>query len=103
MLALVPKLSVTALEKCSGHGGSFGVKKETHETAMAVGKPVITQALKDNKKGKETNTPHIISSDCPLAADHLLQGVREAGAASTALHPIQILAKSYQLPRNAQK
>lgn len=47
--------------------------QKTHEAARQVGKPVATQALKDQKKAAEEQVEHHILSDCPLAADHLHQ------------------------------
>jgi glycerol-3-phosphate dehydrogenase subunit C len=40
-LALVPDTQVTVVERCSGHAGAFGVKKEFHRTAMQIGTPVF--------------------------------------------------------------
>ena len=46
-------------ERCSGHGGSWGIKKENFETAIKVGRPAARQSLQSGKK-------HIVS-ECPLA------------------------------------
>jgi glycerol-3-phosphate dehydrogenase subunit C len=43
LLKLVPNTKVTVIERCSGHGGSFGVKKNTFDVAMKVGKPVFSR------------------------------------------------------------
>jgi glycerol-3-phosphate dehydrogenase subunit C len=96
MLRLIPQTPVDVIERCSGHGGTFGVLKETHPIAMKVGKPAMRQVV---SKGRG----HVVS-DCPLAAAHLLQGARELAAADgkdmppdKAEHPIEILARSYGL------
>jgi hypothetical protein len=40
----------------------------------------------------------IISSDCPLASDHINQGVRNMSEKETTTkHPIELLATSYDL------
>ena len=39
MLRLVPGLKVDVVERCSGHGGTFGVMKGTHQVANKVGRP----------------------------------------------------------------
>jgi glycerol-3-phosphate dehydrogenase subunit C len=81
------------IERCSGHGGSWGIRTENFETALKVGKPVARQAASAGKA-------HVVSA-CPLAADHILQGMEkqsgEAPAVETATHPIEILAKAYGL------
>jgi glycerol-3-phosphate dehydrogenase subunit C len=96
LLRLIPETPVDVIERCAGHGGTFGVLKETHKIAMKVGRPVMRQ-LVSQARG------HLVS-DCPLAAKHILQGAREmAGAdgqslpAQSAEHPIEIFARSYGL------
>ena len=49
MLRLLPDTQLSVIERCSGHGGSWGVMKENFETALKVGKPVARQALRDPK------------------------------------------------------
>ena len=44
MLRLLPDAGSAVIERCSGHGGSWGVMKENFETALKVGKPVARQA-----------------------------------------------------------
>jgi glycerol-3-phosphate dehydrogenase subunit C len=93
MLRLIPETKVDLIERCSGHGGTFGVMKETHEVAIKVGKPAARQAA---QKGNET-----LCSDCPLACKHLGQLVSAELAAGAAApvqaHPIEILAQAYGL------
>ncbi|HYE50605.1 MAG TPA: heterodisulfide reductase-related iron-sulfur binding cluster [Azospirillaceae bacterium] len=84
---------VKVVERCSGHGGSWGVMKGNFETALKVGKPVATQAVKNAKR--------YVASECPLAAEHIRQGMERVDAAAAAkteqLHPIQIMARAYGL------
>ncbi|MBC8831638.1 Fe-S oxidoreductase, partial [Escherichia coli] len=40
-LSLVPDTRVNVVERCSGHAGTFGVKKEFHADAMRIGAPVF--------------------------------------------------------------
>ena len=93
MLQLLPQADVKVIERCSGHGGSWGFKKDNFETALKVGKPVARQA-RDAAKG-------FVTSECPLAGVHISQGIDKLGgeAAKPELvrHPIQILARSYGL------
>jgi glycerol-3-phosphate dehydrogenase subunit C len=80
MLSLVPGIQITGIERCSGHGGTFGVMQDTHETALQVAKPVVAAIQKDLKKSAAQSSGHVVSSDCPLAESHLLQGNTEANA-----------------------
>ncbi|MCP5432974.1 MAG: glycerol-3-phosphate dehydrogenase [Alphaproteobacteria bacterium] len=94
MLRLIPDTPVTVVERCSGHGGTFGVMKETHEIALKVGKPAMRAALK-------AGHPHLVS-DCPLAAKHLVQGMAGLAGEGESVpaqgrHPIEILAMAYGL------
>ncbi len=93
MLKLVPGTTVNTVERCSGHAGTYGVKKEHHKMAMKIGKPVF--------KAMMLNTPDYISSDCQLAGHHIEQGIREAGLAPDKTpelsHPISLIARAYGL------
>lgn len=94
MLRLLPDTKVSVIERCSGHGGSWGVLKENFDTAIKVGKPVARQALK--------NAARFVSSECPLAGMHIVQGMEiEAGTEALAqrqLHPIELVARAYGIP-----
>ncbi|HMN93995.1 MAG TPA: heterodisulfide reductase-related iron-sulfur binding cluster, partial [Hydrogenophaga sp.] len=41
MLKMIPGTEVNTIERCSGHAGTYGVKKGSHQTAMKIGKPVF--------------------------------------------------------------
>jgi glycerol-3-phosphate dehydrogenase subunit C len=91
MLRHIPDIDLTIIERCSGHGGSWGMMKDNFETAMKVGKPVARQA--------EKASTTYVASGCPLAADHILQGMEainnEKPKVDRSTHPIEIIAKSY--------
>lgn len=91
MLRQIPDIEIDVLERCSGHGGSWGIKKGNFETALKVGKPVARQALKAGKA--------YVASGCPLARDHILQGMEllegEPIVTEEVGHPVEILAKAY--------
>jgi Fe-S oxidoreductase len=81
---------VNVVERCSGHSGTWGVKKEFHAQAMKIGKPVF--------KAMANNTPKYISSDCQLAGHHIEQGMEENGLAKAEMaHPLTLIAKAYGL------
>jgi glycerol-3-phosphate dehydrogenase subunit C len=94
MLEMVPETKVTTVERCSGHAGTWGVKKEFHEISLKIGKPVFRQMHEAE--------PNYISSDCQLAAHHIEQGISQLktdqpSKAATA-HPITLVRKAYGLP-----
>lgn len=91
MLRLVPDTKVSVIERCSGHGGAWGVLKENFDTAIKIGKPAARQALK--------SAAPFVSSECPLAALHIAQGMAiEAGGETLPyppMHPIELFARAY--------
>jgi len=90
MLKNIPNVKIDVVERCAGHGGTFGVMKETHDLAVKVGRPTARQI--DNKKNK------YMASDCPLAGKHLNQLSKDTEIRhDEALHPIEIMAKAYKL------
>jgi glycerol-3-phosphate dehydrogenase subunit C len=92
MLRLVPQASVKVIERCSGHGGSWGFKQEFFEVGMKVGRPVARQAAQ--------NGAGFVMSECPLAGVHIQQGIERLGGdgpkPELVTHPIQILARAYE-------
>ena len=90
MLRLIPDTKVEVVERCSGHGGTFGVMKDTYPLALKVGKPAARAVA---QKGSAE-----LCSDCPLACKHLGQMlIAETGPNLTPRqsHPIEILARAY--------
>lgn len=87
-LKLVPETTLNIVERCSGHAGTYGVKKAHHKTAMKIGKPVFKAMAKDE--------PDYISSDCQLAGHHIEQGLKENNLpASTLAHPLTLARTAY--------
>ncbi|HEY9096539.1 MAG TPA: heterodisulfide reductase-related iron-sulfur binding cluster [Hydrogenophaga sp.] len=94
MLKMIPQTTVNTIERCSGHAGTYGVKKASHQTAMKIGKPVF-KAMATMKDGSH---PDYISSDCPLGGHHIAQGFEVNGLGAPALqHPLSLVAKAYGL------
>jgi glycerol-3-phosphate dehydrogenase subunit C len=95
MLRLLPDTEISVIERCSGHGGAWGVMKDNFETALKVGKPVARDVAKQS-------SGHVVS-ECPLARDHILQGVGRLDGdsapmnISAAQHPIELIARAYGL------
>jgi len=90
MLKLIPNVKLDVVERCAGHGGTFGVMKKTHNLAVKIGRTAASQI--DNKRNK------YMVSDCPLAGKHLNQLSKDTNIQhDEALHPIEIMAKAYKL------
>ncbi|MEE8187824.1 MAG: heterodisulfide reductase-related iron-sulfur binding cluster [Kiloniellales bacterium] len=94
LLRLVPETEIKVIERCSGHGGSWGIMKENFEIALKVGKHAAHEAAKSGMK--------YLASECPLAGEHLLQGLERLEAEAKpdmgqAPHPIELFARAYGL------
>jgi glycerol-3-phosphate dehydrogenase subunit C len=90
MLKMIPDTPVDVIERCSGHGGTFGVVKPTHDVGVKVGRPVFRAADKQQRG-------HIVS-DCPLAAQHIVAHTETP--AREPEHPIQIMARAFGLKKD---
>lgn len=84
-LQLVPGTEVNTVERCAGHDGTWGVKKEYFDVSMKIGKPVFRQMGQVD--------PDYISSDCPIAGRHIQQGL--GGGRAEKAHPLSLLRKAY--------
>ena len=83
VLSLLPKTKVNVIEECSGHDGTWSMKKENFENSLKWGSRAFNQMAEGE--------PNVTCSDCPLAAIQIEQGVGRRP-----LNPMQILAKSYR-------
>jgi glycerol-3-phosphate dehydrogenase subunit C len=84
LLRQLPETPVRLVERCSGHGGMWGYKKEHFQEALDVGKPVI----------KQSESMGIVATECPLAHEHLVQSLKLAKHPARVMHPIELLAES---------
>ncbi len=87
MLEAIPGSEVRTVERCAGHDGTWGVKTEHFDDSMKIGRPVFRQMAEPQ--------PAYVSSDCPIAARHILQGMGESGAGAQKAHPLSLLRKAY--------
>jgi glycerol-3-phosphate dehydrogenase subunit C len=94
MLEAVPGTRVNTVERCAGHDGTWGVKTEYFEKSMKIGRPVFRQMADAGGAA-----PDYVSSDCPIAGRHIMQGIRDGGTESKAekAHPLTLLRKAYGL------
>ncbi len=84
LLSLIPDTEVQIIERCSGHDGTYAVKKEFYEGAMKIVRPVVNQV-------KKFEADHY-GSDCPMAGHHIEHGMADG---SRTEHPISLLRKAY--------
>ena len=68
ILELISDTKVTLIERCSGHDGTYAVKKESYAQAKKICRPVVN-AIENSKADQ-------FVSDCPMAFDLIAQGVR---------------------------
>jgi glycerol-3-phosphate dehydrogenase subunit C len=88
VLKLIPGTEVNTVERCSGHDGTWGVKTEFFAQSMKIGRPVF--------KSMAGSEPQYLSSDCPIAARHIEQGIGPEASAQKA-HPLTLLRMAYGL------
>ncbi len=88
VLKLVPDTTVDVIERCSGHNGTYGVKKRFRAASMKIGKPVMTRI--------EAAKPAHYTSDCPMAGHQIQSGLQEM-AAQEPEHPLKLLRIAYGL------
>jgi Fe-S oxidoreductase len=89
-LESIPGTEVQTIERCSGHAGTWGVKKEFHATALRIGRPVTRQIAEFQ--------PDYFASDCELAGHHLEEGLGESKGAAVLKHPLTLFRMALGLP-----
>lgn len=86
VLNLVQETKVTAQERCSGHDGTYAVKKETHDKSVKIARPIVRKV--------DQQEPDYFTSDCPMAATHIVNLSEKVDKAE---HPITLLRMAYDL------
>ena len=82
-LQLVPGTEIDVIERCSGHDGTYGVKKKFRDMSKKIARPVVN-------KVNRAEADHFVS-DCPMAAEQI---AREADK-HEAQNPMSLLRKAY--------
>ena len=83
LMRLIPGATVTMVEQCSAHDGTWAMKKEFFPLSMLTGKKAF-----DEMKEAE---PETMATDCPLAAIQFDQAI-----GTRPIHPIQVLKRAYE-------
>ena len=84
ILALIPDTEIDAIERCSGHDGTYAVKQEFHDVSMKIVRPVVNRVKKAEADA--------YASDCPMAGHHISAGLADG---SSTQHPISLLRQAY--------
>ena len=84
VLKLVPNTEIDVIERCSGHNGTYAVKKEFRPASVKIGKPVMNRVEKAN--------PDHYTSDCPMAGHQIETGLKNPKEPE---HPLKLLRKAY--------
>ncbi len=84
VLSLIPATEINAIERCSGHDGTYGVRNDSWKKSQKIARPVISRAQK-------MQADYLVS-DCPMAATQIADGL-ELKHAET--NPLSLLRKAY--------
>jgi glycerol-3-phosphate dehydrogenase subunit C len=89
VLRLVPGTTVEVIERCSGHDGTYGVKRRFRAASVKICEPVA-------QKVASAAADHY-SSDCPMAARQIesLLASGNAAALRAPEHPLKLLRAAY--------
>ena len=83
ILALIPETQVQVIERCSGHDGTYAVKKEFNAISKKIARPVARRV--DAAKAE------FFTSDCPMAAEQ----IASVSDVAEPTHPMSLLRRAY--------
>ena len=86
ILNLIPNTQVQTQERCSGHNGTYAVKKESRAKSIKIGRPVVRKL--------DTAKPDHFVSDCPMSGVHIANLSQEVEKPE---HPMTLLRMAYGL------
>jgi len=84
VLMLVPQTQVEPIERCSGHNGTYAVKREYREVSMKIGRPVVRRVAESEAD--------FYASDCPMAGHQIESGLQPPREPA---HPLKLLRLAY--------
>jgi glycerol-3-phosphate dehydrogenase subunit C len=84
VLMLVPQTQVEPIERCSGHNGTYGVKREFRDASMKIARPVVRRVADAEAD--------FYSSDCPMAGHQIESGLETRREPT---HPLKLLRMAY--------
>ena len=86
VLSLVPDTDIQVIERCSGHDGTYGIRKDTLEKSRKIARPVINRIQK-------MEVDYLVS-DCPMAASQIADGLELKHGETS---PLTLLRQAYGL------
>ncbi len=86
LLQLIPDTDVITIERCSGHDGTYAVKREYHDISMKICRPVVNKVKQEK--------PDFYTSDCPMAGHQIENGLDDD---SEPHHPLSLVRRAYGL------
>lgn len=86
VLNLVPDTRVHAIERCSGHDGTYAVRIESHEASVKIARPVARKV--------DEQEAQYFASDCPMASQQIADVARSEVSPE---HPMTLLCRAYGL------
>jgi Fe-S oxidoreductase len=84
VLSLVPDSEIHAIERCSGHDGTYGVRKGTYAKSKKIARAVVNRV-------KKTEADYLVS-DCPMAATQIADELELKNGETS---PIRLLRHAY--------
>jgi Fe-S oxidoreductase len=84
VLSLVPGTEIQMIERCSGHDGTYGVRRGTYTKSQKIARPVINRV-------KKMAADYLVS-DCPMAATQIADGLELKNGETS---PLSLLRKAY--------
>ncbi|MCS6946423.1 MAG: hypothetical protein NZM12_02270, partial [Steroidobacteraceae bacterium] len=89
VLQLVPDTTVDVIERCSGHNGTYAVKREFRAASVKIGRPVVARV--------EGARPDHYASEGPMAGRQIESGLASDGplAGRAPEHPLKLLRYAY--------
>ena len=84
ILELVPESDIQVVERCSGHDGTYGVRRESYDKSQKIARGTISRI-------KRIEADYLVS-DCPMAATQLAEHL-ELKSGET--NPVSLLAHAY--------
>jgi Fe-S oxidoreductase len=84
LLRLVPDTTVEPIERCSGHDGTYAVKREFREASLRIARPVVQRVA-------AAASDHY-ASDCPMAGRQIESALDEPREPE---HPLKLLRQAY--------
>jgi Fe-S oxidoreductase len=83
VLQLIPDTTVQVIERCSGHDGTYAVKKEYNAISRKIARPVA--------RAVDAAAADRFTSDCPMAA----QQIASVAESAEPTHPLGLLRHAY--------